>query len=289
MATLGVLTLDDIVAKTTDLPSLSGAALAVMREADSPTATAEGMARALSSDPALAAQVLRLANSSFYGMPRRVSSVPQSIMILGTRAVRNLALVASTFPWLNRPIDGYALGPGQLWAHALGTAIGASLVAERSRKAIPDLAFTAGLLHDIGKLAMSVWLERKIPALLKIAEIENTPFDAVERRVLGYDHTQVGAHLGERWNLPEELVETMRWHHRPDECPSGSALVDSVHIADYLSMAMGLGIGGDGLRYELSENALHRLTLLPEDLPDIADEFVERYERQARAFDEVKP
>jgi putative nucleotidyltransferase with HDIG domain len=289
MATLGVLTLDDIVAKTTDLPSLSGAALAVMREADSPTATAEGMARALGSDPALAAQVLRLANSSFYGMPRRVSSVPQSIMILGTRAVRNLALVASTFPWLNRPIEGYALGPGQLWAHALGTAIGGSLVAERSRKAVPDLAFTAGLLHDIGKLAMSVWLERKIPALLKIAEIEGTPFDAVERRVLGYDHTQVGAHLGERWNLPEELVEVMRWHHRPDECPAKSSLVDCIHVADYLSMAMGLGIGGDGLRYELSENALSRLTLLPDDLTDIADEFVERYERQARAFEEVRP
>lgn len=288
MATLGVLTLDDIVAKTTDLPSLSGAALAVMREADSPTATAEGMARALGSDPALATQVLRLANSSFYGMPRRVASVPQAIMILGTRAVRNLALVASTFPWLNRPMDGYALGPGQLWAHALGTAIGASLVAERSRKALPDLAFTAGLLHDIGKLAMSVWLERKIPALLKIAELEGTPFDAVERRVLGYDHTQVGAHLGERWNLPEELIEAMRWHHRPDQCPSPSPLVDCVHTADYLSMAMGLGIGGDGLRYELSETALHRLTLLPEDLTDIADEFIERYERQARAFEEAR-
>src|SRR5262249_1915523 len=155
----------------------------------------------------------------------------------------------STFPWLSRPIEGYALGPGQLWAHALGTAVGASLVAERSRRASPDLAFTAGLLHDIGKLAMSVWLERKIPALLKISEIEETPFDAVERRVLGYDHTEVGAHLGERWNLPQELIEAMRWHHRPDEAPLNPALVDCVHIADYLSMAMGLGIGGDGLRY----------------------------------------
>ncbi|MGV3615090.1 MAG: HDOD domain-containing protein [Fimbriimonas sp.] len=288
MAYANVLTLEDIVAKTTDLPSLSGAAMAVMREADSPNSTAEGMARALGSDPALAAQVLRLANSAFYGMPRRVASVPQSIMILGTRAVRNLALVAATFPWLSRPIDGYALGPGQLWAHALGTAVGATLIAERSRKAQPDLAFTAGLLHDIGKLAMSVWLERKLPALLKIAELEGTPFDAVERRVLGFDHTEVGAHLGENWNLPAELTAPMRWHHRPDEAPSGSPLVDCVHIADYLSMAMGLGIGGDGLRYELSENALHRLDLLPEDLTPIADEFVDRYERQARAFEESR-
>jgi putative nucleotidyltransferase with HDIG domain len=243
------------------------------------------MARALGSDPALAAQVLRLANSAFYGMPRRVGSVPQAVLILGTQAVRNLALVASTFPWLNRPIPGYALGPGQLWAHALGTAVGSALAAERSRRANPDLAFTAGLLHDLGKIAMSVWLERKLPALLRIAEIEGKPFDAVERRVLGYDHTQVGAHLGERWNLPSELVDAMRWHHRPDEAPVPSPLVDCVHVADYLSMAMGLGIGGDGLRYELSENALIRLSIGFEDLTVLAEEFVDRYERHATALE----
>ncbi len=288
MAIAHALTLEDIVAKTHDLPALSAAASAVMREADSPTGSVEGMARALGSDPSLAAQVLRLANSAFYGMPRRVGSIPQAVQLLGTRAVRNLALVSATFPWLARPVSGYALGPGQLWTHALGTAVGASLVAERTRKANPDLAFTAGLLHDIGKVAMSVWLERKLPGLLRIAEIEGTPFDAVERRVLGYDHTQVGAHLGERWNLPSELIEAMRWHHQPDLAPTPDPLIDAVHVADYLSMAMGLGIGGDGLRYDLSEESLRRLLLFPEDLVLMADEFVDRYETQSRAFAEVQ-
>lgn len=287
MAAQPILTLDDIVAKTTNLPALSAAAVEVMREADSALGSAEGMARALGRDPALAAQVLRLANSAFYGMPRKVASVPQAVLLLGSRAVRNLALVASTYPSLVQPVTGYALGPDQLWMHALGTASGASLVAEKTGSALSDLAFTAGLLHDIGKVAMSVWLDKKLPALLKIAEIEGSTFDEVERRVLGYDHTQVGAHLGQRWNLPEDLILAMRWHHQPDKAPAGNALVDCVHIADYLSMAMGLGIGGDGLRYGLSENSLRRLGLNEDDLPELADLFYERFQAQLEAFEEV--
>jgi putative nucleotidyltransferase with HDIG domain len=188
---------------------------------------------------------------------------------------------------MRRPLPGYALGAEQLWQHALGTAIGAAYVAERSGKAIPDTTFTAGLLHDIGKLAMSVWLDRKLSALLKIAEIEGTPFDQVERRVLGYDHTEVGEHLVRKWNLPESLVMPVRWHHRPDEAPAGNPMVDCVHLADYFSMAMGLGIGGDGMRYVLSEGSFTRLSLSLDALPEMVSDFVERYARQSAAFHEV--
>lgn len=288
MSALPILTLEDIVSKTTDLPAFSGAAMEVMREADSPLGSVEGMARALGRDPALAAQVLRLANSAFYGLPKQVTSVPQAVLLLGSRAVRNLALAATTFPWLSKPLHGYALGPEQMWQHALGTAVGASMIAQKTRAASPDLAFTAGLLHDIGKLAMSVWLERKLVAYLRIAELEDATFDAVERRVLGYDHTQVGAHLGERWNLPPELILAMRWHHQPDCAPQGNRLVDCVHVADYITVAMGLGIGGDGLRYELSQSSLKRLGLSPDRLTELADEFMDRFQQQCAAFDEVR-
>lgn len=288
MTPITTLTLADIVERTSDLPALSNAVFAVMREADSPNASADSMAKALGSDPSLTAQVLRLANSSFYGMPRRVASVPHAVVVLGMRAVRNLALVSATYPWLKKPVSGYALGPGELWAHCLATAVGASLVAERTRKVDPETAFTAGLLHDVGKIAMSIWLDRKLAAMLRIAEIEEVTFDTVERRVLGYDHTEVGAHLAVRWNLPDDLVAAIRYHHSPDDADPTRPLVDCVHLGDYLSLAMGLGIGGDGLRYELSENALRRLNMLPEELTLVAEEFVDRYEQQARAFEETR-
>lgn len=281
------LTLDDIVSRTNDLPSISPAALAVMHEVDGQDPKAERVAFHLSTDPSLAVTVLRLANSAFYGMPKRVSNIQQAVMILGMRAVRNLALVASTYPFMSQPMNGYALGPGQLWEHCLGTAVASGLVAEQCGKVTSEQGFTGGLLHDIGKLAMNMWLDRKMPALIRIAEIEGSTFDAVERRVFGYDHTEVGAFLGEKWNLPPDLTVPMRWHHRPDMCVPNRPLVDVIHVGDYMAMSMGLGVGGDGLRYEVSENALQRLGLLPDDLIVMADLLITRYERQAKALKEV--
>lgn len=281
------ITLQEIVAKTTDLPAIPATALAVMREADRANANAQTVSRYLSQDQALAAKVLRLANSAYFGLSRKVNSVPEAVVVLGMRAVRNLCMVASTYPWLSRPVKGYALEPKQMWAHAFGVATAAQILAEKTHAVGEDLAFTAGLLHDLGKVALGIWLENKLPAMLKIATAMQEPFDAIERKVLGYDHTDVGGFIGEAWNLPSPIVAAMRYHHRPDECPGFDALVDIVHVGDYLAMSMGLGLGGDGLFYQFSENALTRLRLDPEDLNPLADDFLERYERQERLFEDV--
>jgi putative nucleotidyltransferase with HDIG domain len=279
------LTIEDIVARTVDLPSLPAAAIAVMRETDSPTGSAQSVARYLSQDGALTARVLRLANSPYYGLARSVVEVSEAVVVLGMRNVRNLALVASSYPWLTKPLNGYALGPNEMWRHSFGVAVAAGLVAERSKKVSQDEAFVAGLLHDLGKTAISVWLENKLPAMLRIAEREQIPFDAVERKVLGYDHMEVGAHMAESWNLPTSLVDVMRYHHRPEDLEPRNLMVDCVHLGDYLAGSMGFGLGGDGLGYQFSENAVHRLGLCLEDLEEMADSFMVSYEQHERLFE----
>lgn len=282
------LTLQDIVSKTSDLPSLPVAALAVMRETDNANGTAQSVARAMTQDQSLTARVLRLANSAYYGLSRQVMDIPEAVVVLGMRCIRNLAMVASTYPWMVKPLPGYDLGPSQMWTHSFAVAVGAQLVAKKSRSAAEDQAFTAGLLHNLGKVALSVWLENKLVAMMNYAIRENMTFDQVERKILGYDHTEVGAYIAESWNLPKPLVEAMRYHHSPSACEPTNPLVDCVHVGDYLSMCLGLGLGGDGMRYDFQEDVLDRLKLSFDELDELASEFAEAFEAHQRMFQEFQ-
>ena len=281
------LTLEDLVRMTTDLPTLPVAAIAVIHETESPTASAQSVATKLSQDQSLTVRVLRLANSAFYGLSRKVMDPQEAIVVLGMRCVRNLSIVASTYPWMSRPLKGYCLGPRELWAHSFGVAVGAQMVAKRGRCADSDAAFTAGLLHNIGKVALSVWLENKMVGMIEIAEQAGIPFDEIERKVLGYDHAEVGAHLAEKWNLPVALVTAIAYHHRPGAIEPSSPLTDCVHVGDYLAMSMGLGLSGEGLRYVFDSASLDRLGLGSDDLDELTLDFITSYNQHEKLFEEV--
>jgi putative nucleotidyltransferase with HDIG domain len=280
-------TIEQIVSKTSDLPTIPAAALKVMRETQSSSASAASVARIIVTDQALSARVLRLANSAFYGLSRKISDMPEAVVVLGMKSVKNLALVAGTYPWMKRPLTGYCLGPEEMWRHAFGCAAAAQIVARMSRKCSEDLVFTAGLLHDIGKVALSVWLENKMGAILLYAGREEISFDEAERRVLGYDHCQVGFHLATSWNLPEEICSACLFHHTPAHAAEHQSVVDCVHVGDYICSAMGFGLGGDGMLYPFDEGSLIRLGISPEQIDAITDEFVEKFEEYEALFSEI--
>ncbi|QYK52591.1 MAG: HDOD domain-containing protein [Fimbriimonadaceae bacterium] len=279
--------IEQIVQKTSDLPTIPAAAIKVMRETQSSKASAATVARILVTDQALSAKVLRLANSAFYGLSRKITDLGEAVVVLGMKSVKNLALVAGTYPWMQRPLTGYCLGPEEMWRHAFGTAVASQLVARATRKASEDVAFTAGLLHDLGKVALSVWLENKMGAILLYAGREGISYDEAERRVLGYDHCQVGYHLATNWNLPEEICTCNLYHHKPSNATEFQELVDCVHVGDYICSSMGYGLGGDGLLYRFDEESLVRLNIKPEDIEALTDEFVSQYEEYESLFKEL--
>lgn len=282
------LTLEDIVQKTPDLPTIPAAAIAVMRETESATGTATSVAHHLAQDQALTARVLRLANSAYYGLQRQVMDLQEAVVVLGMRSVRNLAMVAATYPWLSKPLKGYGLGPKEMWTHSFGTAVGAQLVAKRARLQELDTMFTAGLVHNMGKVALSIWLENKIPAMLALASRDNLTFDQVERKLLGYDHAEVGAYMADQWNLPRPLTQAIRYHHQPAECPDDNPIVDCVHIGDFLTMSMGFGLGGDGLRYDFHEETLKRIGLDASVFDELACSFVDTVDEYEKLFMEMQ-
>jgi len=282
-----MLKIEEIVAKTTDLPSFPKAALQVIAETESSTSSASALAFALAQDQSLSVRVLRLANSAYYGLSRQVSDLQEAVVVLGVRSVKNLALVAITYPLMNRSLDGYCLGPKQMWVHSFGTGVAAQMIAKHSGVPNDDLAFTAGLLHDVGKLALSVWLENRIAPMIALAKKEDLAFDEAERKILGYDHAQVGEYLAESWKLPRRLIDPIRFHHDPNSCSPHNKIVDCVHFADFLTMTLGYGLGGDGLQYKIQEEPMLRLGLTPRILDELTEQFVEVYAQYDSMFEEL--
>lgn len=282
---LKIPSIDDIIAKTTDLPSLPVAVLRVAKESASPGATTAKVAEYLASDQALSARVLRLANSAYYGLPRQVKDLREAVMVLGMRCVRNLAIVASSYPWLSKSQNGYGLPPEVLWQHSVAVAVASQLVARDKAVHDDEAAFTAGLLHDLGMTVMGVWLERGRADVVHVVQREHVPLTDGEMSICGFDHSEVGARLAESWNLPPEITEAIRYHHSPDDCDPRSELADCVHVGDYLTYSLGFGLGAHIPYYFLSEGAMCRLGLRTADMERICSQFVASFARYVEMFE----
>ena len=227
---------------------LNQTAMEIIRQTGDPSSTASEIARVLQTDQALAARVLKIANSAFYGLPRQIASIESAVMLLGQKTVRNVALTATMSSAVERPISGYGLPRGELFRHSLVVARTANRISRQTNRGIPDEAYTAGLLHDIGKLVLDSHIESRIGAITDLARRDSISFAEAERRLLSMDHGEVGAILSERWELPEFLSEAIRGHHRtpsgrePDETAS---LVAVCVLANRLARSHGTGVGSN--------------------------------------------
>lgn len=273
--------LQQLVQTIRDLPALPEVVVRVMRMAEDPRTDAQGIARVIATDQAMAARVLKLANSAFYGLPRRVGTLSEAVVILGFRTIKNLAIAASTFELLNREIAGYWLQRGELWRHSLACAIGAQLIARRARLPVSEEAFVAGLLHDIGKVAIDLFVRAQFDQIMERALQDRIPFVEAEQAVLGFNHAMAGGLIAEKWNLPPLLVSVIKYHHQPSSAPDRDPMISVVHLADLLSITMGIGIGGDGLYYTLEDGTLGMFELSQADIDELCEEIVDQMAQAA--------
>ena len=263
--------LDNLIRQVQDLPSLPIAVTRVMQLTNDPKAGLSDVAHALASDQGLAARVLKLANSAYYGSSRRIGTVSEAVVILGMRTTRNLTLATSCQDMLEREVQGYFLPRGALWRHSLACAAAAQNLARRAHFRGTEEAFVAGLLHDIGKVVMSAYLKAEFAQVLTRVAKGRLTFSDAEREVLGFDDAEVGARLLERWNLPPALVTAVRYHHAPSQAPE-SPLAALVHVADTICLTLGIGLGVDGMAYTLDPNALAMLHLTEDDFEQVASQ-----------------
>ena len=214
------------------------------------------MVKIVETDASLAARVLRVANSAAFFRGQTVDTLSKAILNLGEKLVAGIAIGSCTTKLFNHPLDGYESEAGDLWDHSLRTAIAARETASfASKKISTDLAFTAGLLHDIGKAIISEFLNgytEEITNQCDIGQVED--FVAAEKGLVGTDHAEVGFALARHWNLPDPICTSIKNHHYPKRADEeNQELVYVVHIGDILAMLGGTGTGADTLAYKMDE------------------------------------
>lgn len=248
-----------ILARVRDLPDMPASAVMVSKILRGGDVELSEVEKAINYDPGLTANVLRLANSAYFAGPKRIGSIKQAIIRLGINRIYNILIASSVAPMTKQAVKGYDLSPGDLWRHSVSTAIGVEEVASVLEIEVPDIAFTAGLLHDLGKIILGTFVEIDAKPIMNLAFEEGLSFEEAENRILGIDHAEVGAYLLQHWQLPQAIVDVVRWHQQPENLEGEKTIVDLVHVADALSMIGGIGAGSDGLNYRVSEGVVERL------------------------------
>jgi len=264
----------EIISKMKSFPSMSGIAAKVLKLLDDPDADASQVEKLLKQDPSLTANLLKLTNSAYLGIPSKVGSVRHAIAMLGWKRLSKLVMAACVSAITDRKIPGYDLPSGVLWQHSVAVSVTAEGLMRELKVAESDEIFTAALLHDLGKLILGGFVEKELDEIQKAAA-RGIPFQMAEQEVLGTDHAEIGALMLESWSFPPKLVSAVRWHHDPDSAPETSSMTDIVHVANVLCLMIGIGIGVEGLHYEPSVSATKRLGIKPTQLELIASQTLE--------------
>lgn len=231
------------------------------------------IAEVIETDQAIAAKVLQVANSAYYGLSGMVSSIHQATVVLGHQTLEQLITMVSATSLLGSRLKGYRMGSGSLWQHSLAVALCSRLIAKNKAPALENDAFSVGLIHDAGKLALDRYLlERRIQ--VDEALQGGITFLEVEKQVLGFDHTELASELCAKWRLPENHVSAMRYHHDP-AASQGNPLAFIIHTANHIAQQSGIGSSLDSALYELDPEALSFLGLDEEDLAGYTEATIE--------------
>jgi putative nucleotidyltransferase with HDIG domain len=275
----------EIIESIAAVPPLPTASAEVIRMIQDPKVPSGRIAKAIEYDPSLTTNVLRLANSSFFGFHRSVSTVKDALFRLGTNQVFQLVVAATVGKMAQTPVNGYDLPGGDLWDHLVGTAIASVKLAKTLKLEIPSYTFTAALTHDVGKVVLGTFLEVNAESVRELAYNEKMSFEQAEREVLQIDHAEVGALLLERWNLPEYLVDVVRWHHQPEDYHGKDPrAANVVHVANVMCLMAGVGAGLDALSYKPSTHAMEQLGLDMMHLDDIVYEILSELMETRKLF-----
>ena len=230
-----------IVGKINNLPTPSAVFTEITRMVSDPNIATCDIANLISRDPALSAKVLKLTNSSFYGIPRTITNVKQAIVILGLEAVKSLVLSASVFDMFSKKYDLDKIFLERFWKHSLSVAFMARIVSRIQKSSLDidtEMTFSEGLLHDIGKLIIISQFPKERAAIDNITNGEpDVSQSQAEEQVLGFSHADIGSYLCSKWNLPDNFCLAILGHHN-SEYVSSDPNTALLHLSNLLAHKM---------------------------------------------------
>jgi putative nucleotidyltransferase with HDIG domain len=255
------------------LPALPTIAMEVVELVDNPKTSASRLGKVISTDQALTAKVLKIANSPFYGFPKKISTIDFAIIVLGFDALKEIIISISLVSSLQKKSDSY-LDARAFWDHSISTGVVARRLARDLGYRVSGEVFVGGLLHDMGISILHRYFNNEFRRIVDIVRETNLTFLEAEESVLGVTHAEVGGWLATRWNLPDHLIEALSLHHTPGAASLNPDLVALIHCADVLvGKLAGKPIEFDN-GIEFDADALVRLRLAD---PVTLEEYIANY------------
>jgi HD-like signal output (HDOD) protein len=230
-----------------DLPTLPMVFLKVMTLMRNPNTPMKEIATAVEADPAICVKLLRLINSSFYGMARKIDSVHQAIVLLGSNTLRNVIVSVAIFKSMDGHSENSSFDRMAFWKHSIACGMVGRFLERKLELGQAEEGFIGGVIHDIGKIVLDRYFHKDFNDVLHVVNSEKLTFYGAECKILGITHTEIGAFLGELWNLPEHLVAVIAQHHKLDTESEHAKLTAIVHLADIITRKFKCGSGGDNL------------------------------------------
>lgn len=246
-------------------------ALKILRLIDEKIATIEILSAEVRKDQVITARTLQLANSALYAAKQPIASLDHAIIYLGQAQLLKLVLSAAVQSYYQQSVMGYALCKGGLYYHALGCALVAEMLAEKTRAVDKSEAYTAGLLHDIGKVVLDQYITSAYPLFYRKIVTESENATAIEQEILGTDHSKIGFMLSQKWAFPPSLSAAVRYHHYPEKAGDHVKLATIIYLADILMSRFHSGLELECLDTKAIETHMNQLGLRMDHFADLVD------------------
>ena len=262
--------LNEILATVKSFPSMPGAGAKMLSLLEGPDSTVTEIEEILRYDPGLTANVLKLANSAYFGIPSKIGSLKQAVILLGLKRLIQLVVASCVSSIMDKSVAGYDLPSGNLWRHSIAVSIASEALVKGKTRVKTEDVFTPALLHDVGKLVLGSFVNQELEAIHSLAA-KGIPFVVAENMILGTDHAEIGARILANWNLPAEVINAVRWHHDPDSPDASSMQMDVIYLANILCQTPDTSGPDAGHAVELSPAVIDRLGIQLDQFESISE------------------
>ncbi len=257
---------DTILQSAAELPPFPKVMQRALELIHDPKSSAQDVVDVIQFDPSITARVLKVCNSAFLGLRRKIHSLREALIMIGFQQLLEIILSQESMHLFYAPWRGYDLGSGELWRHSVACSLLSGIISKRLNREPNPASFTAALLHDVGKTALSKFVKDYLADIRNLVRHKRLSFIEAEKEVLGVDHAELGARMIERWNFPKSIVAAVRYHHSPSLSSQDREMADLVYLCDVVAMVTGIGGGADGLLYHAYNEVMQQYGLAEKDV-----------------------
>ena len=270
--------LQAVIKEIKNLKPIPAVVTSLLEIVDDPSASMKDITKIIRYDPAITADILRTANSAYFGLKHPAETIQEAAMMLGTDHLVDLVMLKISAQITKGTQKGYDLREGALWKYSVSSALIAKPVADQLDLPNKNNIFTASLLKDIGKTVLDKFVQDAFEKIYNLVINENFSFMEAEKQMIGVDHAELGGMIAKMWKFSPKMVKIIRNHHLTSETMVRDKDIAVVYLSDCICMMMGMGVGADGLAYRFHQQAMDYIGISAEDTLKIIAEFTCRME-----------